>query len=208
MAIPKMFNRRNMLLNGAMLGGCYGASKAGDMIKENPYMNQEQKENIMLKRSVKGAAIGTAGAAIGGHYIRGAIKGVGGILKKSEMEVPTDSEIGKLPEAEEEVRESPNEEEKEKMRNTIDERKQHYKDLIEKMSNYQNDINCAKCGYEGEPLDDGRCPTCGSLNGSYPRDGEYCGRVEDDFTMKQQKLEDTYQAIQKAREELYNQSIY
>lgn len=204
----KAVSRKNMLMNGAVMGGCFGVSKANDVIKTNPYMNQEQKEKTMANKAAKGAAAGVATGVVAGHYLRPMVKGMTGIIKKSEMEVPNDNEKSELPEAEEEVRESPNNEEKEKMRNSINENREHYKNLIEKMSNYQEDINCKKCGYQGEPMEDGRCPKCGVLNGSLPRDGEDCGRVEDDFMLKRLKLEETYHAIQKAKEDMYNQSIY
>ena len=91
-----------------------------------------------------------AGKAIGGALVGGAIAGPGigavkfgakkiknklsGITKKSEMQVPTDEETGKeTKEDRDEVLESPNEQEKRRMNNSItkeDELKEYYKNKI------------------------------------------------------------------------------
>lgn len=123
---------------GAVLGAGIGASKANTQNQENPYASTEDKNNNVISGALSGALIG---GAIGGPGI-GAAKfgakkiknGVSGIFKKSEMQVPTDEEAGReTKEDKDEVLNSPNEEEKRRMNNSIskaDELKEYYRNQI------------------------------------------------------------------------------
>lgn len=162
---------------GALLGAGIGGMKGVDANSKDPNTPQDTKEMNVMGGLVGGAL---AGGAVGGAGI-GMAKKLGGkavnkltpgFMKRSEMEVPTDEEKGLSDDdARKEVEESPNEAERNRMRNTIDSyKKEIEKCSLSKMAKYMEDVKCEKCGMEVTPNgEDGRCPQCGALGGILPK---------------------------------------
>lgn len=121
---------------GAILGAGIGASKGVSANEKNPFDTQEAKETNVVGGMIGGALTGAVAGGVGVGIAKKVGKGAIGMFKKSDMEVPNEHEKGeKTDEAKDEVLDSPNEEERKRMVNSIskdDERKQYYKELIEK----------------------------------------------------------------------------
>lgn len=123
---------------GAMLGAGLGANKGVGANEKDPYASQETKELNVLGGAAGGALAGMALAGPGVGMAKKIGKSTLGLFKKSDMEVPNEDErLDSEDDAKDEVLNSPNKEEKKRMINTIskrDERKEHYKKEIEKLS--------------------------------------------------------------------------
>lgn len=169
-------------LTGAMLGAGINSGKGLSANEANPNASYEEKRNNIVSSMAGGAMLG---GAVGGAGV-GTAKKIGkkilNVVKKAEMDVPTDEEKGlENNEARKEVEESPNEDEKNRMESSMggnEEARNYYKKEIEKQAfkkkldngdGYLNDIECEQCNYHGKPEEDGRCPRCGAVCGCKPR---------------------------------------
>lgn len=163
---------------GAILGAGIGSMKGLNANAENPNLDTESREGNILGGLASGALIGgiTGGVGVGAakKLGKGVVKKLTpGFMKKSEMEVPTNEEKG-LEENEDknEVQESPNQEEIQRMRSTINKHKEDIeKKSMSKEAKYMVDVTCEQCGFEVTPdSDNGRCPSCGALGGVVPKE--------------------------------------
>lgn len=123
---------------GAVLGAGIGANNAVSENEKNPYADTDERNSNIAGKAIGGALVGGAIAGPGIGAVKFGAKKiknkVTGFTKKSEMQVPTDEEAGKeTKEDREEVLNSPNEQEKRRMNNSItkeDERREYYKNKI------------------------------------------------------------------------------
>ena len=123
---------------GALLGAGIGANNAVSENEKNPYADVDERNSNIAGKAIGGALVGGAIAGPGIGAVKFGAKKIknklSGITKKSEMQVPTDEETGKeTKEDRDEVLESPNEQEKRRMNNSItkeDELKEYYKNKI------------------------------------------------------------------------------
>ena len=196
---------------GALLGAGLGGMKGVNANSQDPNASQETKETNIVGGLVGGALLGGLAGGVG----IGAAKKLGqktvkkitpGFMKKSEMEVPTEEEKGlKEDEARKEVEESPNEEERARIRNSINNyKKEIEKCSISKMAKYMADVRCEKCGFEVTPnSDDGRCPNCGALGGVLPKPNPSYTKDTSGLT-KDQALSRIIDEVYTARQGLYN----
>ena len=123
---------------GAVLGAGIGANNAVSENEKNPYADIDERNSNIAGKAIGGALVGGAIAGPGIGAVRFGAKKiknkVTGFTKKSEMQVPTDEEAGKeTKEDREEVLNSPNEQEKRRMNNSItkeDELKEYYNNKL------------------------------------------------------------------------------
>jgi len=161
-----------------LLGAGIGSMKGVSANEANPGASPDEKAGNIAGGVMGGLALGGLAAGPGVSAAKKLGSAALGVFKKADMEIPHD-EDNKMTDEEKEVQESPNEDEKRRMVNSVteeDEKKEYYKNKIEKqallkLSGYMGDINCEQCGYAGKPdSEDGRCPQCGAMCGVMPKE--------------------------------------
>lgn len=143
---------------GTLLGAGIGGMKASEANDTLPQDDIDGRDKNFLGKTLSGAAIGGSVAGPGVGLVKKIGKNTVNLFKKSEMEVPNDEERGVTKkEDEDEVLESPNKEERDRMRNSIsvdDEKKQYYKSHIEKKAGVEYGYRVAQD--LGKRMDDWR----------------------------------------------------
>lgn len=197
--------------SGAILGAGLGGMKGVSANAANPDSPEDTKELNVAGGIVSGALLGGLAGGVG----IGAAKKIGGkavnkmtpgFMKKSEMEVPTEEEKEtKEDKDRRDVEESPNEEEKSRIINSISKHKAEIeKCSISKMAKYMKDIKCEECGSEVTPnSEDGRCPKCGALGGVKPKENPSLTQSAP-LQTKDQSMGKLMDEIYNARQNFYN----
>lgn len=191
-------------LTGATIGAGIGAIKSNKDL-DDPNKSIDEKALKLGGNSLGGAVVGGVAANTVGSLGSKAV----GMFKKSEIEIPSiDDKEEKKEEkdnARDEVLNSPNKEEIERMNNSVvNSKKEEYKKMIEKEAEqYMKDTKCENCGYEGKMnSDDGRCPECQAMSGEKPKDVVLEGREQPyDRDLSRSRL---YDEIENSRREFYS----